>query len=717
MSLKTISLAGCAPTPLAAYLKALGILRILSTQCSDVNFRACWQGNTFNLLSNLDSEALADFFLRHYNPSPLVAPWNGGSGFYPKDNATAIKLIESSTSLRFTAYRETITAARSAIQHLGLKEKPEKGIKERMLLRCRNAFPETALAWLDSAYVLTDDGAKYPPLLGTGGNDGRLEFTNNFMQRVVELFPLDDESPAPDLTATLLENALFGTPIRNLSDKPIGQFSPAAGGGANASTGFDSKSTINPWDFVLALEGALVFTSAALKRLEGTEPGQLVYPFCVQASGAGYGSATASDEASARCEIWMPLWANPANFSEVQTLFTEGRAWVGRRPAKSGVDFARAIVSLGVDRRVNEFQRFGFHVRNGLAYFATPLQRLKVQRNHVAADLLTDCDAWIQRFSIKGKSSTAPSSIQRAVRRLEAAILSQCAAPQEGNPAIAQELLLAFGDCERSLARSGKWAAENFVSPIPPLSPDWIAAADTGSAEYRLAASLASLTFWVKKQFHPIRRHLESVKVGPGHPSWASWEDESAVDVVSSDTSATDFLIALMRRRMLLAQSSSPDTWPECARISAWPADIADFIEYRLDDDLFIRLLWGLCLVGFPEERRAGLLKSRPESDLVPPAFYAQIKLCFARLPEERNVPVTPTIFHLAASGDGERASAQALRRLHGSSIPITHVPINLSGEAVRRSAAALLFPLWDSQLRFACESIAPALFTAHVNN
>jgi CRISPR-associated protein Csx17 len=74
-------------------------------------------------------------------------------------------------------------------------------------------------------------------------------------------------------------------------------------------------------------------------------------------------------------------------------------------------------------------------------------------------------------------------------------------------------------------------------------------------------------------------------------------------------------------------------------------------------------------------------------------------------------VPVAPSIFHLAASGDGARASEQALRRLHASSVPVAHVPIHVSGQAAERAAATLLFPLWDSQLREACEPVARSLF------
>ena len=58
-----IPLPGCTPAPLAAYLKALGILRILSGQFPESQPRGCWQGNTFTLVSNCGKDAIVDFFL------------------------------------------------------------------------------------------------------------------------------------------------------------------------------------------------------------------------------------------------------------------------------------------------------------------------------------------------------------------------------------------------------------------------------------------------------------------------------------------------------------------------------------------------------------------------------------------------------------------------------------------------------------------------------
>ena len=77
--LHELELRGCTPEPLMAYLKALGIFRLVAEQ-KDPAARACWRNDTFVLLSYLDREVLLRFFLGEYRPTPIVSPWNGGSG-------------------------------------------------------------------------------------------------------------------------------------------------------------------------------------------------------------------------------------------------------------------------------------------------------------------------------------------------------------------------------------------------------------------------------------------------------------------------------------------------------------------------------------------------------------------------------------------------------------------------------------------------------------
>jgi CRISPR-associated protein Csx17 len=97
-------------------------------------------------------------------------------------------------------------------------------------------------------------------------------------------------------------------------------------GGANAESGFGSDSVVNPWDFILNIEGSLLFAATSVKRLQDTGPGVLSYPFSVRSSGVGYGSAAQTDEITSRAEIWVPIWSRPTGVREIKALMSEGRA-------------------------------------------------------------------------------------------------------------------------------------------------------------------------------------------------------------------------------------------------------------------------------------------------------------------------------------------------------------------------------------------------------
>src|SRR5690606_16805648 len=110
---------------------------------------------------------------------PILAPWNGGSGFYEKDNKVALTSILKNADPRFDAYRSCLAAAEAALEGMDRKASPKGDDKAALLTRIRGTMPDVALSWFDASVLLTGDSPQYPPLLGTGGNDGRLDFTNN----------------------------------------------------------------------------------------------------------------------------------------------------------------------------------------------------------------------------------------------------------------------------------------------------------------------------------------------------------------------------------------------------------------------------------------------------------------------------------------------------------------------------------------------------------
>lgn len=249
-----LDLKGCAPVPLAHYLKALGIFRILAEQV-EPGAKCYWIGDSFRLKTTIDSESLRTFFLEKYSPTPIVAPWNGGSGFYfqeeklkEKDPLTgkrkktgrriqptaatkALQDILDSTTKRLSGYSESLRIIKNLIEKTGLEEAPSKEKKEELILAVRNNLPDSSIDWLDASVILTTENARFSPLLGTGGNDGNLDFSSNFMQRLKDVFEFSGGNPMSSSEAWL-DGALFAENSDGLvSGISIGQFYPGAVGG------------------------------------------------------------------------------------------------------------------------------------------------------------------------------------------------------------------------------------------------------------------------------------------------------------------------------------------------------------------------------------------------------------------------------------------------------------------------------------------------------
>lgn len=695
-----LKLAGCSPTPLAHYLKGLGVFRLVAERHPES--RAWWEQEAFFLQSSLEYDSLLKLLLEEYDPTPIVAPWNGGSGFFPADKEKKIAplvAIESSSHPRLAAYRETIQQSKKILTVLGLDSKPDAEKKQLLLESCRNKFPEAALEWLDAVYVLTDRGPKYPPLLGTGGIDGRLEFTNNFMQRLVDV--IDSKTGLPtEKSRGWLESALSGKPAGNLvRDAAIGQFYPVAVGGANASAGFESDSLINPWDFILMIEGTLLFAASCVKRMGRAGPGVLAYPFTVRQVGVGYASASQSDEQQSRAELWLPLWERPCSLRELKALFSEGKVQVGRRQAVDGIDFTRAVATLGVDRGITSFQRYGIQVRNGQAYFAIPTGRVKVQYRP-EVELLTPIDEWLRNMRSRVSGGRGPAGISRALNQLERSIWDLC---NRGGRSRTTNVLIALGQCEQAIAKLTRWVSEAGVRPIPPLPPEWVHQADDGSPEFSLAAALASIYGTFKDKRLPLRSHLEPVRVrtdkeGKG---FARWDENLVNEVVWQEGNPVHSLNNIMHRRLILAEQAGHDSWSDTSRIKARLDDVTSFIDGLVNLKAFSQFLWGLILIDWTSFEM-GTWKPLSGSKMWPGAAYGLLKLCFAghRI-HEVEVPLNPTIHHKAAIGGGTEATILAARRLTGCALPPEVNKVSLSRESSQRTAAALLFPLRQRDIRY----------------
>jgi CRISPR-associated protein Csx17 len=670
-----IVLPGLRPEPLARYLGGLGLLRLVAEQ-ADRQAHGWWSNEGFVLRSALDGDALLKFLLEEYAPTPVAAPWNGGSGFYPKDNREGLDAILASEHSRFVGYRELIRCIQNLLDALEIHSKPEKHVKSNLIVELRAELPDQSLPWLDAALVLTNEGERYPPLLGTGGNDGRLEFSTNFMKRLAELF-LGKHPPDPGL----LRGALFDDATPGLAKVPIGQFLPAQAGGPNTTAGFAGDGQTNPWTYVLSVEGAMVPSSAATRRLESNRGATPAFPFTVRAALVGYASA---GEEETHDELWMPVWTRPSTYGEIQRLFAEGRAKVPtgrkrRREAVDGLDFARAVATLGVDRGITTFTRFGLHQRNGLSYFAVPLGRWAV-RESKAADLTAEIDLWLQR--LRARSDKLPGTLASAARRVETKLIEAC---RRDDRLVVLDLLISLGEIE-TLGTRGN---ERKIDPLPPLSPGWLAQSDDESPEFRLAACLAG---------SGIRRRI----IGSADDPHVVWTDSATL--VSN-------LIAILQRRELEIQQDEQSTSHPYADAAAcgirgadsrgtprrWPsfADLCSFIDGALDDRRLELLTRGLMLIDWPRVEKVPA--SRDEAAMVPTAFA--LLLLARELEVVPPMPRTPGLLTNAAAGRMPQASELAIRRLSGVGRRFPRARLHEDSDRTRRMAAALAFPVAKWQI------------------
>ena len=778
-----IELPGCRPDNLGAYLKGLGVFRILAEQ-KDPDVRAWWKNGNMVVQTTLDHDGLVEFLLT-YRPTPIVAPWNGGSGFYGNDDTSGLDAIRNSPDLRFQIWHEAlrivktwteITRAdltlaglrrlaevardsatgkpRQAMENaigafdtniaflaaefevpdpqgmtvaevsgkwenhrvrlhdggpeVATRQRGDKAVREitkfrnlvakklrdrhkvTLALRSRNRLPDDAARAAAALMPILGDGAPaYPPIFGSGGNEGRLDYSNNFARRLADLFTLG-EAKGP-----LLRNALFNDFTCGYVNAPVGQHDPGAAGGANQGQGVEiEKPPVNPWNYILCLEGALAWVSGIARR-NGTEASAvLASPFTVETRGVGYSSASNTDPKSGRAEVWVPEWTKPCTFREVRELLREGRAEIAGRTATTAVELAAATSGLGVVRGIDRFHRFLFLKRRGKSFAAVPGGTVAVSfrpENDLATEMLgwvRSLRAWEQRMG-----NEAPATLSSRLVDLEGCLYRMCVA---GGTAACMQVLLTIGKLEMFLATSDIGRKKKMPRPVSGLSPRWIEAADDSSPELRLAAALASIG--PTGRVGPLRANL--APVDPTFPDrWA----RNAAQKTWVGVNQFQRLSGVLRRRMMDAGRLGAENNPVWARLRLHPSDACRMLDPGLDASKLELLLFACCCLDWGKAAATGAVAQAwktPLAEIPVPRPYALLKLLFLPGPlpsagEEQgmSVPIRPepTIPRLLDAGRVSEACELARRRLFASGFAASSSPAAAAMDGQRLSALLLV--------------------------
>lgn len=705
---KSVLLRGLQPQPLASYLAALGVLRICAAQ-HDQAILAAFERDGYRL-DGIDENALVTLLLEHWAPSPVLCPWNNASGFYASSKgrlaAAAIDAVLASNQPRFACLIDAIQQVRKSVAAAGYREAPKEDEKAGFIASLRGVLSDEALLWLDAAAVVDEGDARMMPVLGSGGNEGVLDYSGLFLRSLVEVLLADR-----DRSESLLRAALFASSTCRLIERPGGQFDPGTAGGFNTGPGFESKDLPNnPWTFVLLIEGTLVWSSGLASRQSGLASGYrfAVSPFTVRHRAAGYGSAGSTDDdpQRVRAETWVPIWRKPARLAEVARFIAEGRVDVGGRRgtierATDSLDFVDAIASLGIDRGVDSFVRYTFIKRRGESYIALPAGTIQV-RHRREVDLVRQVDGELDvldRFLARFPSEQGPPA--QLVSRRRAIDDARFEVAARGGQDAMTRLVRAIGALEMTLARRDPGKEPRLPRPLGGLGVEWIDACGD-AVEVRLASALASLT--PTGGAGAMRAYLapldpKNPKVYAPAARARSW---AGVDLAER-------LASVLQRRMLDVRARSTEDGAR-GRNPTWGTrpvaldDIAAFLHPGLVDETALEeLLFGFTWVK-PEWAR-----SRRIQRVVPPVprEYALLKLHF--LPDGipqggERIALTPdgailSLLRAGRIGDAVRRASATLRAKGLRPRTVTD-PYAVAPDAARgrRLAAALLVPTADDE-------------------
>ncbi len=740
---------GCAPAPLASYLKALAVLRLISSsanhvsgQAADPHARGWWQDERFHLRTTLSRDALLHFFLHDYAPSPLIGAWNGRAGFLEgasaetssRTGAVLVRSIANSRCVRFEPMRRVIDLIRKN-RYISLyniqrdEEKGEKDDKAKKALLKRKAAAtkslllpslraesdERHLAYIDACYVLAADEIT-SPILGSGGVDGSRDFWVNYADHLKRLFDFDDGS-ATDHGTIEIRSAVFNAGYLADANGSMGQFSPGHSG-PNATTGYEGSNPLNSWDVVLAMEGTLAFAGALTRRWGVTGGNRAAFPFTFEPSNAGAGGLASEEPNQPRGEVWTPLWRKPATFAEVRAIFSEGRLTVGSRTARTGLDAARSVALLGTSRGISGFERYSLVQPDAkLPHQATPLGRFSTPARP-CRDIVADLDAgdWLERVRRLAGNRQSPTRARQAVRRLDDALFRITSTNRTYRGP--QEALISLGGLVAWLTTSREALASS--APPPRLSSEWIRQADDGSPEFWVATALASIG--------PLAVELAGDKIAPPmaahlgpiderrffhrgrlsqRRAWA--DDDSPPTVVWGGGGLVSNLVAVLERRLVEASSRGLADKPLAAAMWAQLSDVAAFLLGDFDDSRCAALLAGLVWAK-PDQLRAA---QRGDGHQAVPFAYAALKPIFTpnntlheagvlpsdgagpridRGSEQTRMPVPPGIVAGLRSGAGSSdgratntAVRMALARARASGLPSPFDLVQFSGRGTRQ--------------------------------
>ena len=387
-----------------------------------------------------------------------------------------------------------------------------------------------------------------------------------------------------------------------------------------------------------------------------------------------------------------------------------------------------------MDRSVDEFVRYLISVRHGQNVLAVPTGRFRVNdRVRPEADLLRQLDGWVGR----ARSSKTPTAVSAALNSVDRA---QFEVATHGGAGRLQAVLAALAGAEQAASRSPGYREKQHLRPISELSArEWAPLLDDGSAEFRIAVGLASLSDELPSGspsaaegvrgslatlLRPVTRTQRGLAWSKGEPRVPNLGDRSLYET----------LVDVVGARGVLASSAQPDVGGHDG-IAGLPfafdyglrvdlADVGRLLSGQLDEQRLGAIVAGLLLLEWegafgavaplmvvPHDRVARLrAASQPTFVVLAPFFNGRLPIAPTELEPNPSgsIAVRPRPEWIGAirAGAAHTAAKSAAHLLRGRGWRL--IPGDFESESIDRGclATALLLRLDGAtgdqyQLRF----------------
>jgi CRISPR-associated protein Csx17 len=777
-----LELRGCTPEPLGNYLKGLGVFRLVAEQ-ADPQARAWWKDGVLHILQNKwsPSESMSaehqclDWLLRDCHFTPLIAPWQKGTGYLPigRREAGGVALSDLLNSDHpgagdfRGAFRDFATSVGVSLPNdpsqwpEAMSQAGQEQADADLLRLLRNRIRTgSSLKWLDAVGMSasrssdSDRSPSWFPILARGGGEASGKYIVNHQQRLRAALFGDQQKSRYQLEAALFsENRIDAMQNKVLS----AMYYPANVKNWNSTQNFlpEGERCVNPWDFILLLEGCLVWAMAATRR-KGVTPERVSFPFYCRSSFGGSKTigpkeVEGSENSTTKGELWCPTWEMPSTLPEIQRIFGEGRIQVGEKVCSRSLDFALAMAGLGTDRGIQAFHRYSLLERSGSGRQTTLLAVSNgcfVPHRTTSLSLLKDLQSFAESVATNlADNGQQPRRLMSARIEFENAWFEATTSIVAGNQdssGTLSELIVASGRLNRELGTSstkpgvvkikrGERTSERTINPAIDVRRNWFGIVDntTRSTVYRIARAIAGITAWgAAAAVESIRANLLPVK--RRGKTW-DWDDKSRSAVWSRGASLDANLAAVLRRRLIAAGRGFGDGLPLWSSYGAGFEDLLAYWNGELDEERLTDLLHGLALVDAGSWTESEVAERQRRDEPTPdlqtaavwfdaqgdaafalPRIYHLLKLCFVggRLPhrpaEGRTRPRTgdepfpPSCLDVFTLLQAERlcdAAQLAARRLRAKGYPTVLRDTDLQSlhmdpDQCRRLAGMLLIPV-----------------------